>query len=313
MAEPARIWDPYPARRAALIVNMGSRRGGGTFQRALERLCALGVDVCHPCSLSNADTLADAVNDALGQGTELIVVGGGDGTFSAAANLLAGKGVALGVLPLGTGNDFARTLGIPLDLEGACRVIAEGRLAYVDLGRINGRYFVNTVGIGFTAHAADRLLPRAKRWLGRGAYALAAAWAFRGYRGFRVRACIDGRSEEFDALEVIVGNGRFHAAGTLLAPGASIESGRLVFYAFEGLSRWQLLKMAMIVYRGRHIYHRQAHFTYCREVTIETDPREPILADGEPRGETPARISVVHRALPVIVPGEPRGGELVRW
>ena len=304
MAETAAIPEEEAIQNAALIVNTESRHGLRLCQDAVRHLAACGVRLRHTYRLRQPMRVGSAVEDALCQGSRLVIVGGGDGTVNAAVNALAGREVPLGVLPLGTGNDFARTLGIPLDVRAACRVLSEGRVASVDLGRVNGRYFLNTVSIGFTAHAAHSILPGAKRWLGRSAYLLAGVRAFLGYKGFRARVHLDGRTEEFDATEVIAGNGRFHAAGTLLAPDASINNGLLVFYAFEGLSQVQMVKMALLVYSGRHVYHRQSHFAYARSIEIETDPPQPILVDGERRGHTPAFIHNVPGALPVLVPSE---------
>jgi diacylglycerol kinase (ATP) len=298
----AGIWEPGAPRRAALITNVGSRHGGALFRRAMAVLGECGLDVCHPCRLTRADDLPRQIESALAQGIRLIIIGGGDGTLNAAVNLLAGHDVVLGVLPLGTANDFARAVGIPLTLEAACRTVVQGRVARVDLGRVNDRYFLSTVSIGFTAHAARRVLPWAKRYLGRGGYLLASARAFLGYRGFHARVHLDGRPLAYDALELVIGNGRFHSGGHLLAPDASLHSGRLVCYAFEGLSRWQLLKMALIVYRGRHIYHRQAHFATAGEIQIEAEPSQPVLVDGDRRGRTPVRATVIPGGLAVVAP-----------
>src|SRR3712207_3566841 len=127
--------DPLSGR-AALIVNTRSRSGEQTFFDALDRLQEMGVPLGATYAIRDPARLPETVREVLGDGSDhrLLILGGGDGSVSSVVDFLAHHEVVLGLLPLGTANDFARTLGIPADIEGACRTIAGGKTVDVDLG-----------------------------------------------------------------------------------------------------------------------------------------------------------------------------------
>lgn len=151
MAEPAEGWDPlWPARRpesreAWVVVNARSRYGQRDFNAAQEELLAQGVRIHAARRVSRPHEIEGALGQALADGARWVIVGGGDGTVLAAANLLAGRDVTIGVLLLGSGNDFARSLGMPLDLPGACRALAERRVAHAALRVVVGEEFEHGV------------------------------------------------------------------------------------------------------------------------------------------------------------------------
>src|SRR3712207_6713326 len=127
------IRNDIDARRAALIVNTRSRTGERTFFRALDRLQDLGVILGPTYAVRDPVRLPETVRDVLdGSGYRLLILGGGDGSVSSVVDFLAHHQVVLGLLPLGTANDFARTLDIPSDIEGACQTIAAGKMVDVD-------------------------------------------------------------------------------------------------------------------------------------------------------------------------------------
>ena len=164
-----------------------------------------------------------------------MIVGGGDGSLSAAARVLAGTGAVLGVLPLGTANDFARTLRIPTDLAAASRVIARGRVRRIDLGWTGRHAFLNAASVGASSELTRRLDDRLKRRAGKLAYPVAGA-AAAAQPPFRVRIGVDGRTEELDALQVVVGNGRYHGGGRLVAPDARVDDHLLDVYVLVASS-----------------------------------------------------------------------------
>jgi len=129
-------------RRAALVVNVASRRGARHYRRVRE-LLADGLELVEVRPVAQPDQLPAALGAALYSGAELVVVGGGDGTLSEAAHQLAHRDRCLGVLPLGTTNNFARGLRVPLNLAGAVRTLTTGRVAEIDLGYAAGRHFTN--------------------------------------------------------------------------------------------------------------------------------------------------------------------------
>ncbi|ALR23163.1 hypothetical protein ATN00_21940 (plasmid) [Sphingobium baderi] len=152
----------------------------------------------------------------------MIIVGGGDGSLSSAIDEFVGHDSVFALLPLGTANSFARTLGIPLDLEGAIRTITTGRRRRVDLGVINGDYFVNAAALGLSPLIGDTVPHKLKRYLGRLGYLIWAVWCLMRFRPFRLKVDNNGQNTTIWATEVRILNGRFHG-------GVEIENGGAIF------------------------------------------------------------------------------------
>src|ERR671911_3116236 len=151
--------------RAALIVNTRSRTGERTFFKALDRLQELHVPLGATYAIRDPARLPETVREVLddGSGYRLLILGGGDGSVSSVVDFLAHRKVVLGLLPLGTANDFARTLEIPSDIEGACQTIASGKIVDVDLGLAGDNYYVNVASVGLGGEATRALSPWMKK------------------------------------------------------------------------------------------------------------------------------------------------------
>jgi len=214
-----------PFKRAALVVNTRARQGRQQADHARRLLTAAGVSIAKTYALRSSSRLSAAVGAALDAGCDLIILGGGDGTVSAVVDLLARRHAVLGLLPLGTANDFARTLGIPDDLEGACATIARGKIVDVDLGRADDIYYVNVASIGLGARVITRISPRLKRIAGTVAYPVAAVRALVGFHPFAATLTFpqgDHPPATFPRLvQIGVGNGRFYGGGWRSGAGAS--------------------------------------------------------------------------------------------
>jgi diacylglycerol kinase (ATP) len=304
-------------------VNTRARSGEEQFQAAGRELAVRGIGLAAALPVKRPQRLPEAAREALSRGARTLIVGGGDGTFSAVANVLACREVALGVLPLGTGNDFARSLGIPLDLAGACEVIARGRVREVDLGRIGDRYFINAASVGVTTAVARRMrtYPTLKRRLGPLAYPAAAAGELLTARPFRARLELGARRIELDALQIVVGNGRFHGAGRLVAPEAGLRDRLLDVYAVvsggepapEGTERATLhdvLTLARVAWQlrdGSHVAAPEVLHLRVGALRLETEPAQDVNVDGEITARTPIRFGCVPRGLRVLVPDEGPG------
>jgi diacylglycerol kinase (ATP) len=302
---------------AVLVVNTRSRSGQEAFEAARERLCAHGVPLIAAHALTKPKRLQSVVREALAQGARRVLVGGGDGTISCAAQVLMGRDVTLGVVPLGTGNDFARSLGIPDTLEAACDVISGGYTARVDVGLINGRPFLNAASLGLTTAIAKRLTQELKQRAGKLAYPMAAAAEMRTLQPFRVRLKADERTLELDALQLVVGNGRYHGAGNMVAPDATLDDRRLHVYAIAapsmaeggertGLGHLQdvatLARVALGMRSGEHLEHESVVHLHTARLVVETEPPMEVNADGENVGMTPMRFEVAPAALRVYAP-----------
>ena len=293
-------------RRATLVVNARSRSGEQAFEKASELLRSFGVPIEEEYALRDPSRLPETVRRAVTEGSDLIVLGGGDGSVSSVVDFLVESGAVLGLLPLGTANDFARTLGIPSDVQRACETIANGEVVDVDVGLAGEDYFVNVASVGLGVEVTKALSPGLKRRAGALAYPIAAIRAFFSHQPFAASVTFpdgDHPTASFGRLlQVAVGNGRFYGGGLAVAPRADIDDRSLDVYAIElGRSR-DLLGVIRYLKSGEFIYQEGVHYYTTRKVRIETDPPLPINIDGELVDRPPEVFSLVPEALNVVVP-----------
>lgn len=291
-------------QQAVLIVNTKSRRGKEWFQQVKTTLEQSDLNLVGEWACRRpADVIAKA-KEATQNRIPLVIVGGGDGTLSAVARYFVGSQSTLGVLPLGTGNQFARDLGIDADVEVACRVFTEGRATEVDVGIAGDDYFLNVATVGLTTRIAEELTVDAKRKFGRFVYALALAHALQRVRPFRATLTMPEGVKTYETLQIVVGNGRFHAGPFPLAPDASITDGKLIAYVLATTSRWGLLKYALNLPGGHHVEMSEVAAFATTDMSLTTSPSERVTVDGEIPFRTPIRFGIAPRALRVMVPQE---------
>ena len=286
--------------RALLVANPGARKGTEGLPEAVELLRSAGFAVVVPEAGEPGD-LPRIITEARGR-ADLVVVGGGDGTLGASLPGLVDAGLPVGVLPLGTANNFARTLGIPTDLAAAVGVIGAGRTRAIDLGVLNDRYFLTTASLGLSVRITEELSDETKRRWGRMAYAQAALRVLRKARPFHATIRYDGHTLETRTVQIVVGNGRFYGHAMTVAEDARIDDQRLDFYSLEVRHWWRMITLLPALRRGTHGGKSGVQSLRCRELTIETRTPRQIDIDGELGGETPARISVAPAALRVFAP-----------
>ncbi|GAA4578214.1 diacylglycerol kinase family lipid kinase [Micromonospora coerulea] len=291
-------------RRAALVVNAHSRRGRRLYEGARSRLIAAGFTLLAADPVDRPGELEQRLAAAADLGPDLLVAGGGDGTIGTAARLLAHRDIALGVLPLGTTNNFARTLGIPLDLAAAVAVLADGKVIDVDLGLVGNLRFTNHVGIGLSADIMRTAPPRLKRAAGRLAYPATALALLTRHRPLRATVRAEGREREFITHQLYVANGGFHAGRPITAD-ANADDRLLVAYPVGGPTRGGLLRdTARNAATGRRRTLRDEPFLAVGQLWLETDPPARVEVDGELYGETPIRIGLDPNALRVMAPAD---------
>lgn len=289
-------------RQAVLMVNTRSRKGRLLFSNAVRELALRGISLTAAHPVRDPARFPALAREAMAGGSRLIVVGGGDGTISALVDHFAYQDVVFGLLPLGTANSFARSLGIPLTLAGACDIIAQGKVADIELGRVNGDYFANMVSVGLSADVA-RSTPRwLKRLLGPFAYTLTGFRSFLAARRFRCHLVHGAVRETVSTHQVIIANGSFFGL-TDLSPEARIDNRRLFVLTMDMLSRWNLLLFLFTFLLRKHRDMEGIKYFTTRELTIETDPPRYLDIDGETGSMlTPARITLAPEALKVLVP-----------
>ena len=298
MAEP----KPVP-KEAVLVINAHSRKGRALFRRATFRLREAGIRLIAAHAIRDPKELVPTVKAAVREGAPMVIVGGGDGSLSCAVDELVDRDCVFALLPLGTANSFARTLGIPLDLDGAIRTIATGKRRRVDLGVIDGDYFANSAAIGVSPLIGATVPSRLKKVFGRFGYLAWAAWSMLRFKGFELILEVDGETHRFPALEVRIANGHYHG-GVEVVDDAVVDSGEIVIQAVTGRFKKRLL-MNWLAILFRHGSRREAvRDFHARRIRIETEPRLPISIDGEVLGHTPAIAEVAERAIEVVVPAD---------
>lgn len=295
---------PLP-REAALIVNAHSRRGQALFRDAKAKLESAGVKLTAAHAVENPKELNSIVAREIANGAPMVIVGGGDGSMSGTIDELVGKDCVFAVLPLGTANSFARTLGLPLDLDGAVAVIADGERRRIDLGMIDDDYFVNAASIGLSPMIGKTVPHKLKRYLGRVGYLLWAVKCSVAFRPFRL-VIDDGEGEQrLWSTEVRVLNGRYHG-GVELSEDADVESGDIMIQAVVGRSR---LRLAGDWYaKFFKLRDKDAHTIEFRgqSFRLATRPHLGISIDGEVLARTPVTVKVAQAAVDVAVPIERR-------
>jgi YegS/Rv2252/BmrU family lipid kinase len=292
--------DETLPKQAILIVNAGSRRGAELFAEARDKLKAAGVELLDAKKCKTAKSMETAVKAAL-KNAPMVIVGGGDGSLSSFVDFFIGTDVVFAFLPLGTANSFARTVGIPLDLDGAVNVIATGVPRTIDVGCINGDYFLNAAAMGLAPRVAETVPHGLKRKLGRLGYLVWASWSAANFRAFRVKLEDGKHSWRMWATEVRIANGRYHG-GIELIENADLESGEIVVQVVAGRSvlklGWSYFAAATKLKARRQTVREFVS----REFVLSTKPRMRVSIDGEVSEETPLHISALPDAVTIAVP-----------
>jgi len=287
-------------RDAILVVNAGSRKGEDQFEEAKAKLTKAGVNLLDAQAVEHPDDIRTIVRQAI-QNAPMVIVGGGDGSLSGVVDEFVGTDCVFAILPLGTANSSARTLGVPLDLDGAIDVIAHGHRKRIDLGMIDKDYFVNAASLGLSPIIGETVPDNLKRYLGRFGYLFWAMKCLIGFRPFRL--IIDDGAEKHAlwSTEVRILNGPYHG-GLELSDNAEIDSGQIVIQAVVGKSKFQLMwdwYAKALKLRDRNANSRE--FTGAL-FQLETFPNLKISIDGEVLATTPVQVRIAKKAVEVAFP-----------
>jgi len=287
-------------KRALLLVNPKARRGGEAIDGVVGRLHRGGLDV----TIEPFEALPEIARDIvrLRESADLIILCGGDGTIASGALAVVECGLPLGIIPMGTANDLARTLGIPMDLNEAADVILAGNTRKIDLGSVNGYAFFNVASIGLSADLAQGLHPTLKKRFGRFGYALAAAKVLLKARPFTATIREKGDVTKVKTFQIAVGNGRHYGGGNVIEASAEIDDGHLDLYSLEFGRVWKLAGLLRSFRSGTHGAWQEVRTARCVEFDIETRKPMPVNADGEIVTSTPAKFLVHPGAITVFAP-----------
>ena len=298
--------------KVALLVNPAARAGAhtGAATSAAERLRAHGVQTSILSGGSAAESSA-LLRTAIGVGVDAVVVAGGDGTVNLAIQEVAGTGIPLGIVPSGTGNDFAATLGLrELDATAAADAIAAGVTRAIDLARVtredgSTRYFGSVLASGFDSKVNDRA--NAMRWpRGGSRYNIAILVEFLTLAGIPYEVELelaDGTREHVggDLVMATVGNGRTYGGGIPICPDADPADGLLDVVLVRPAGRLRLLRLLPRVYKGTHAGVSEVAMRRVRSVRLSS-PGVTAYADGDPIGALPVTVDVTPGALTIFTP-----------
>jgi diacylglycerol kinase (ATP) len=300
-----------PVMRTCIILN--PRAGAAeaireSLGRAIDRLD--GIEIRETERAGRARALAAS---AVAEGFDRVVAAGGDGTLNEVLNGIApdfGR-VELGLVPAGTGNDLARTLGIPSDPEAAVEVLARGAVRSLDLARLQtegeDRWFLNVSAGGFGGEVDEDLRAEIKEVWGPLSYIRTAFEALAELETYRVRLTFEPGSSEAASLEVaavnvVVANGRYVAGGLHVAPTAAPDDGLLDVVVIRAAPIPRLSLLAPQVALGQHLDHELILHRRVRSLAVESEPAMQFNADGELAGATPVRYQVVPGAVRFVAP-----------
>lgn len=287
-------------RRALLIINAKSRSGEASLPAVKTAFAAEGFSVLLPSAEEMRDCAA-AIRRHKDE-VDLIVVGGGDGSLNcAAAGLLEAK-LPFGIIPLGTANDLARTLGLPLTIPEAVAVIAAGHRRRIDVGDVNGHPFFNVASMGLSAELALTLTPEHKKMFGPLSYAIAAARVLGRARPFSAEIISPHSRDRVKTYQVAIGNGVYYGGGMAVCEDAAIDDHQLHLYSLEMRAVWKLLVMAPDFRAGRHGAWQEVRVEDGQQFEVRTRRPMPVNADGEIITQTPAIFTMHPAALEVFVP-----------
>jgi diacylglycerol kinase (ATP) len=289
-----------------LLLNPAAARGAQSagWLRSLTR----GADL-ELVTTTNAREMTALARRAAAQGADRVLVAGGDGAMHHAIQGLVGTDCALGVIPIGTGNDLARALGSSLDPRRAAEAALSGTSRRIDLGRIGDRYFVGVAGLGFDTEVNEYVREHCERLRGRWAYPWAVLRTLGGFEPPLLRVEHDAGAWEGRVVLAALANSPFFGGGMRIAPAARLDDGLLDLIIVERISKLRLLCLFPRVYSGSHVRHPRVRTLRTPGATLRADRELTFFADGEPLipvSPEGTRVEICPRGLAVIAPAAPR-------
>jgi diacylglycerol kinase (ATP) len=264
---------------------------------------------------ARAGEATDLAREAVDQGLDAVFVVGGDGTINEIVNGIAESPVALGVLPGGTSNVWARGMGLPtrsplhlLPLVDSVRALIPGTTRRIDLGKANGRYFLQWAGLGLDAEVTYAMEPRTRRQrrLGALAYVIAGFATAANLVGTRTRLTIDGKRIYRRAILIVISNSQLYGGMVRIATDARLDDGLLDVDVFAGTGFGSSMRTVLGVITGLHVRDPRHSCYQGRTIHVETDKPVAFHIDGEPLGSSPVDCEIVPRALTVLIPRHTR-------
>jgi len=295
-------------QHALVIVNPHSRNGQAEIlNEAVSQLERSGfkVSLCESENEAHLNSLIKNYQTDNG----IIVIAGGDGTVSSALDAIYTCERTVAIFPMGTANDFARSIGVPQDPVEAAKVLINGKRERVNLGRVDDTYFINVAHVGLGVDVTHELTSEKKKHYGIFAYIRALAKALKYNKSFKVTIQSDEGHETVRAIHLAIGNGRFYGGGNIVDEASSLRDGHLNLFCIKAQRWWQLLLLGPSLRRGKLRMKNRILNQVAQHFHIHTDTPRELEADGESKTTTPADIEVIPNAIEVIVGELPLSSE----
>lgn len=288
--------------RPLLLANPGAREGDSQVEATIAALAQRGIQPAR-VEVQDAGQFTPLIR-AAGPEIDSVIVAGGDGSLNASLSGLLDRKLPLGIIPLGTANNVARTLGIPDLCDSAAAVIAAGGRRTIDVGVANDRFFLTTASLGLSVEITGAMSSATKARFGIVAYALTALKVVLGATPMHAVIVADGERRKSRTVQIVVGNGRYYGGGLQVAHDAQIDDARLDLYSLEVSHWWSLVGLIPRLRSGR--LHESAQTLTLRASTIEISTRECVRLDldGEVGGATPVTFGMRRQSLQVFA-GDP--------
>jgi YegS/Rv2252/BmrU family lipid kinase len=284
-----------------LLVNPSS--GGGLALKRLPRIEAVLDSRRVPFRVVRTRSLDDGVAKALRavEAGELPVVVSGDGMVGAIGGAMAGAETPLGIVPVGRGNDLARVLGIPTEIEAAIEVVLAGNERAIDVGEANGRPFLGIASVGFDSDA-NRIANEARFIRGNLVYLYAALRTMAGWRSARFTIAIGEERSRLEGYDVVVANNSCYGGGMYIAPDAELDDGKFDIVTIADMGKLRALYNLTKVFKGTHVRIPEVDVVRASRLQLSASRPFAVYADGEHLTDLPADLRVIPRALRVLVP-----------
>ncbi len=292
------------SRRIKIIVN--PQAGGGRGRKLFPLLRQKLLDRKIPFHLQFSESIehvATLTRQSLGEGYNLIVSCGGDGTAHQVIQSMVGCRIVLGLIPLGTGNDLPRSLGIEDDLDFSCDLLLKGKIRKIDVIQINsGEYIAGVGGVGFDSEV-NALSNKIKRYIGgKSSYILPLLLKAMTYRSKDVSLHLDQEHRQGPVLMVAFGNIRSYGKGMQITPLAEPDDGLLDVCWIDPVKKFRLYRFFPTVFTGEHLEMPEVHYYRSTMARIDSPTPLDFYGDGELLGKTPFSLRILPQALKVLVP-----------
>ena len=289
-------------KRLYFIVNpvAGAGRAGSGFRQICGELDRRGMDYGFEFTRGPGHGAALA-KEALSRGEEYIIAAGGDGTVGEVASAMAGSGRIMGILPLGTGNDFSKALGLCTDPLGALDTVLQDNPVPTDAGMANDRLFVNVAGMGFDVDVLLNVDKYKEKFRGMLPYLIGIAKSLMGLRSLHLTIDDGERKFSRDVTIISVGNGTHFGGGMNVTPHADPRDGLLDICIVRKVSKLRFMRLLPLFIKGRHTHRKEVEYFRAKEIFVECDKPCIIDCDGELINSTPVRFRILPGALNLLV------------